>query len=51
MILREGPQDSLACQGDVQDDAAAIGGVVLAMDQPCFLTAFAEFDDGVMAEP
>jgi hypothetical protein len=53
VIVRQGSQDSVSLRGDVESDTAAVGGVVLAMDQPDFFTALAEFDDCVMpqAEP
>jgi hypothetical protein len=35
---------------DLQDDAAAVGGVLLAADQAGFFAALAEFDDAVMAK-
>jgi hypothetical protein len=50
VIVRQGSQDSVALRGDVQGDAAAIRCVVLAVDQPSFFTALAEFDDSVMSQ-
>jgi len=40
---------TLCC--DLKDDTAAIGFVLLALDQPRLLAALAEFDDAVMAQP
>jgi hypothetical protein len=53
VIVRQGSQNTVSLRGDVQGNAAAVGRVVLAMDQPGFFTALAEFDDSVMpqAEP
>jgi hypothetical protein len=50
VVIGQGSQQAMALRRDVQDNAAAIGGVVPAMDQPGFFTALAEFDDAVMAQ-
>jgi hypothetical protein len=51
MVIGQGLQHAMALRRNLQDNAAAIGGVVPAMDQPGFFTALAEFDDAVMAQP
>jgi hypothetical protein len=51
VVIGQGSQHAMALRRNLQDNAAAIGGVGLAMEQPCFFTALAEFDDAVMAQP
>jgi hypothetical protein len=40
----------MALRRDLQDDAAAIGGVVFAMDETGLFAALAELDDAVVAQ-
>jgi hypothetical protein len=51
MVIGQGSQQAMTLRRNLQDNAAAIGGAGLAMDQPGFFTALAEFDDAVMAQP
>jgi len=50
MIFRQGLQQPLSLDSDLQHDTAPIGGILPAVNQSSFFTAFAEFNDAVVPQ-
>ncbi len=50
VVFRQCSKHPLTLCGKEQHDTAAIGGVVRATNQTCFLASFAEFDDAIVSQ-
>jgi hypothetical protein len=51
MVFRQNTEDPVTLRSYLQLDAPAIVRILVAMDESRFLTAFAQFDNGVVAKP